>query len=195
MHWEQRPQCGSSLVCSCVCTNTCLACPLREMTVNGCPPRVPDFSKEPLMTSGLLLTSVAAQQTLTAQHDTEAEKVLPAPATSRRTFAQDDVLAVLAEIYDNNPSRQARQIEMSARLIADGGREIFVARDSLGNGGSDNAKNWETFSFKREIPLKDVLPGRYLLRIEARDRARTNDAPAATETVITVTSSRGAERF
>lgn len=150
--------------------------------------RVPDFKKDPLMVSGLLLTSLSAQQTVTAQHDAEAEKVLPAPATTRRTFAQNDVLGVLAEIYDNNPSRQARQIEMAARLIADSGREVFIARDAVPNGGSDAARNWETFSFKREIPLKDVAPGRYLLRIEARDRARTNDTPPAAETVITVTA-------
>jgi hypothetical protein len=33
-----------ALVCSCACTNVCLACPPRELTVYGCPPRVPNFS-------------------------------------------------------------------------------------------------------------------------------------------------------
>ena len=56
----------------------------------------PDFRKAPVMMSGLLLTALAAQQTVTAQHDAEADKLLPAPATTRREFSQSDVLAVLA---------------------------------------------------------------------------------------------------
>jgi VWFA-related protein len=150
--------------------------------------QVPDFRKDPVMVSGLLLTSVAAQQTLTAQHDAEAEKLLLAPATTRRTFPQSDVLAVLVDIYDNNTSTQPRTIDVAARLVTDSGRDLFTARDSLTNGGTDNAKVWNTYAFTRPIPLKDIPPGRYLLRIEARDRARTNEPPAASETVVTVTN-------
>ena len=149
--------------------------------------QVPDFKKDPVMMSGLLLTSLAAQQTVTAQHDAEAEKLLPGPATTRREFAQSDVLAVLADVYDNGVSTQPRMIDIAARLIAENGRDVFAAHDSLSNGGSDSTKNWNTFAFTKQIPLKGVPPGRYLLRIEARDRARAADAPAATETVLTVT--------
>jgi hypothetical protein len=49
------------------------------------------------------------------------------------------------------------------------------------------AGNASTFAFTKQIPLKNVAPGRYLLRIKARDRTSTPDAPAASETVITVT--------
>jgi hypothetical protein len=55
------------------------------------------------------------------------------------------------------------------------------AQHSLSNGGTDSAKSWNTYVFIRQIPLKDIPPGRYLLRVEARDRARTNVPPAASE--------------
>jgi hypothetical protein len=124
---------------------------------------------------------------LTAQHDAEAEKLLPAPATTRRDFQQSDVLAVLADIYDNTAPAQPRVIDVAARLVSESGRDVFAAHDSLVNGGADTSKNWTTFVLTKQIPLKDVPPGRYLLRIEARDRTRTGQAPAATETVISVT--------
>jgi VWFA-related protein len=149
---------------------------------------VPDFKKDPLMISGLMLTSLAARQAVTAQHDAEAEKLLPAPATARREFSQSDVLAILADIYDNSAAAQPRMIDLAARLVGDDGRDVFAAHDSLTNGGADSSKNWSTFAFTRQIPLKDVPPGRYLLRIEARDRARSADTPVARETAITVTN-------
>jgi VWFA-related protein len=150
--------------------------------------QVPDFRKDPVMVSGLLLTSLAAQQTLTAQHDAEVEKLLPAPATTRREFSKSDVLAVLADVYDNNTSTQPRMIDVAVRLVADSGRDAFAGHDSLSNGGPDKTKTWSTFVLTKQIPLKDIPPGRYMLRIEARDRTRTDQPPAATETVVTVTN-------
>jgi len=150
--------------------------------------QVPDFRKDPVMVSGLLLTSAAAQQTLTAQHDSEAEKLLPAPATTRREFSQSDVLAVLADVYDNSAPAQPRVIDIAARIVAENGRDQFAAHDSLTNGGTDASKNWTTFAFTKQIPLKDIPPGRYLLRVEARDRTRTDAPAAASETAITVTN-------
>ena len=149
--------------------------------------RVPDFTKDPLMLSGLLLSSSTAPEVLTAQHDPIGEKLLGAPATSRREFTQNETLALVTEIYDNMPAQQPRQIDISARLIGENGTEAFVARDSLAN-GSGGSQNWTAFDYAGHIPLKDVAPGRYLLRVEAQDRARTNGGkPAASETVITIT--------
>ena len=49
---------------------------------------VPDFRKEPVMLSGLLLTAGSAENAMTAQPDPAAAKLLPGPATSRRRFAR-----------------------------------------------------------------------------------------------------------
>ena len=92
--------------------------------------QVPDYSARGLAMSGLLLTDEAARQQFSPQPDDELPPgALPAPATSRRTFSQNDILSVFAEIYDNGSSRDARRIEVTTTL---GGRRwecgVLVAR-------------------------------------------------------------------
>ncbi len=149
---------------------------------------VPDFSKDPLMTSGLLVSSLpgpTSPDVLTPQRDPVSEKLLGAPPTSRRTFAQAETLAWMAEIYDNSLPKQPKQIDVSARLIDEAGRDAFASRDLLAN-GEGGAPKWQTFGYTGRIPLKDIAPGRYLLRIEAQDRSAASRQPAAAQTVITV---------
>jgi hypothetical protein len=69
---------------------------------------VPDFTREPLMMSGLL---VAGAPEVTPQRDPAAEKVLGGPPTSRREFNHGETLAWLTEIYDNASPQRPRQIE------------------------------------------------------------------------------------
>jgi len=149
---------------------------------------VPDFSKDPLMTSGLLVSSLpgpTSPDVLTPQRDPVSEKLLGAPPTSRRTFARAETLAWMAEIYDNSLPKQPKQIDVSARLIDEGGRDAFASRDLLANGEGGAAK-WQAFGYTGQIPLKDIAPGRYLLRIEAQDRGAATRQPAAAQTVIMV---------
>ena len=145
--------------------------------------QVPDFRKEPLMLSGLLLTASSAQAAMTAQPDPATAKLLPGPATSRRTFSQNDTLTVFAEIYDNISRQQTRQIDAAVSLISESGQEVFNAGETIANGGSQ-ASHWTMYTFLREVPLKAVPPGRYLLKTEAR--VRGNAPPVVRETLITV---------
>lgn len=160
---------------------------------------VPDFRKDPLMLSGLLLTATSANAAMTAQPDAAAPKLLPAPATTRRTFSQADALTVFAEIYDNSsrPSRgSGRQIDTIVALLSESGQEAFSARDTISNPstvlragpstalGAGGTGLWTAYGFAREIPLRDLAPGHYLLRVEAK--ARDNPAAAVRETLITV---------
>ena len=148
--------------------------------------QVPDFRKDPVMVSGLLLTSVAAQQTLTAQHDAEAEKLLPAPATTRREFSQSDVLAVLADIYDNTTSAQPRMIDVAARLW-----RTAAATSSPRTTRSPTAGRTARRPGRRSCSRSDSAEGRAAGALPAADRSARpharGPAPAATETVITVT--------
>jgi VWFA-related protein len=120
---------------------------------------VPDFGKEPLVLSGLLLTSVSAQQTPTAEPDPVASKVLPGAATSRRAFPSGDTLAVYAEAYANHTSGPS-QINVAVRLISDEGEEVFTAKDSMA--AANPSKIFSQFA------LEDLTPGDYLLRVEAQ---------------------------
>jgi hypothetical protein len=144
---------------------------------------VPDFRKDPLMLSGVLITASSAQTALTAMPDPAAPRLLPAPAVSRRTFARDDTLTVFAEIYDNSTSRQPGQVDTAVTLVAENGREVFRAGDIVANPASGGDR-WTTYALSRAIPLKELAPGRYLLTVEAK--ARGNARPAARETLITV---------
>jgi VWFA-related protein len=147
--------------------------------------QVPDFTKDPLMLSGLLISAPSSDQTPTAQPDPVVAKLLPGYATSRRDFLRSDTLSLLAELYDNSSSRQSRQIDTTVRLLAETGQDALVAHDSLTNTG--DAKRWDVYEYSKDIPLRDIAPGRYLLRVEAAVRGNQNGAkPVAQETVITV---------
>jgi VWFA-related protein len=150
--------------------------------------QVPDFRKEPLTLSGLQLTAPSARDALTALADPAASSLLPGPATSRRTFIRSDTLTVFAELYDHQTPKQARQIDTAVTLLSERGQEVFSARDVLSNGG-DSSKNWTAYGLTRDIPLKDVQPGRYLLRVEAQMRGSKDTPPAARETLLTVSGS------
>jgi VWFA-related protein len=143
--------------------------------------QVPDFRKDPLMLSGLLLAS-STQTSMAALPDPAAPKMLPAPATSRRTFAQAETLTVFAEIYDNGSRQQPRQIDTSATLTSESGQEVFNSKDLLTNPAT--SLGWTAYGWTSAIPLKSVAPGRYRLRLEAK--LRGNSGSAARETMITV---------
>jgi hypothetical protein len=147
--------------------------------------QVPDFNRQPLMLGGLLLTAPSAQQSFAAVPDPAVAKLLPGSATSRREFRQSDTLSLLSEIYDNSSSRQLRNIDTTVRLIGESGIEAFTARESLTNGGVDTQK-WDAFSYAKDIPLKALAPGRYLLRVEAEVRGLNSKDRPSIETVITV---------
>ena len=146
---------------------------------------VPDFTREPLMMGGLLVAALSSgAEVLTPQRDPTAEKLLGAPVTPRRSFDRSDSLAWSTEIYDNVP-KQPRQFDVSARLIDESGREVFVSRETLRN-GEGGAPKWQTFGYTGRIPLKDVPTGRYLLRVEAIDRSAASRQPVTAQTVMTV---------
>jgi hypothetical protein len=138
---------------------------------------VPDFRKDPLVLSGLLLTSVSAQGTPTAEPDAAVAKQLPGAATSRREFPAGDTLAVYAEAYVN--ATPLPQINVVVRVISEVGEEVFAAQDSMAPDTSGSANIFAQFA------LEDLPPGVYLLRVEAA-LAGSDRNTASRETLITV---------
>jgi VWFA-related protein len=148
---------------------------------------VPDFRKEKLMMGGLLVTAASSQVTPSIQPDPVVSKLLPAAATTRREFPPNDTLALYTEIYDNFSTRQGRRFDVAVRLISEDGKDRFVSRDEISNAATPTEKPWTIYGYPKQIPLKDVPPGRYVLRVEAQVRGNLEDAkPAVRETVITV---------
>ena len=127
---------------------------------------VPDFSDGELSMSGLLVTSVARFATPTLRPDPQLGNVLPGPPTASREFPADDDLTVFAEIYDNKMTK-ARDLDVTVRVRTDGGREVFqlatpVANDRVRAAGG-------VARSVTNVPLH-VLPGRYVVSIEAEPR-------------------------
>jgi hypothetical protein len=138
---------------------------------------VPDYQARGLAMSGLLLTDQAARAQFSPQLDEALPAgTLPAPATSRRIFNRNDVLSVFAELYDNLNSREAGAIEVVTNLVGEDGTARFSSRETLA-GSSPISK---------QISLKDMTPGRYVLRIEARALGG-GSKPVSRETSLTIT--------
>jgi VWFA-related protein len=148
---------------------------------------VPDFTRQRVSMSGLLLSAPSTQQTFTVQPDPVAAKVLPGAATSGRTFTKSDVLSLYAEVYENASNGPPRSIDVTTRLMDDAGRDVSTAHEVLERGATGAGDKSTTYAVRRELPLKDLAPGRYLLRVSAQLRGETGESGTVMrETSLTV---------
>ena len=146
--------------------------------------RVPDYNARGLAMSGLLLTDDAARLQFSPQPDDQLPAgTLPAPAISRRNFDRNSVISAFAEVYDTGASRDSRRLEVITTLVGEDGSPAFSSRESLA-GASAEVKS-SRIPIAKQIALKDVRPGRYVLRIEARLLGGGAN-PVARETPVTV---------
>ena len=143
---------------------------------------VPDFAKEPLAMSGLALTSASSSQVPTAGVDPLLKELLPAPPTTSREFQTRDELALMTEVYDN-VGPQSHKVEITATLRADDGRVVFKTSEERASselGGKPGG-----YGYAARIPLKDVKPGLYVLRVDARS-SLGKEASTAREVLLRV---------
>ncbi|MGE5357669.1 MAG: VWA domain-containing protein [Bacteroidales bacterium] len=126
---------------------------------------VPDFTKPSLAMSGIVLTSSRAGAVPTPRPDEELRKALPGPPTTARWFTPSDELALLAEVYDNRAT-QPHKVAIATTIRADDGRTVFRhddERQSSELGGKNGG-----YGYTARVPLKELAPGAYVLRVEAR---------------------------
>ncbi len=126
---------------------------------------VPDFSKAPLLLSGITMTSVSAGRVPTANPDEQLKDVLPAAPTAIRDFSRNDTLALFAEVYDNQTSARHR-VTITCSVLTDDGRVVFTASDERSSDELLGKKG--AYGYTREVALSEFAPGRYVLRIEGR---------------------------
>ena len=139
---------------------------------------VPDFSKQPLSMSGLAITSAMSGTAPTIRPKDPLEKLLPGPLSSYREFSTGDELAFFAEVYDT--IKEAHKVEIAATVKAEGGQTVFQTReerDSSERGGGAGG-----YGFQARVPLKDMAPGLYVLRVEAT--ARVGDRNTTAQEVV-----------
>ena len=126
---------------------------------------VPDFSKSPLLVSGIAITSRSAARTPTANPDSQLKDVLPGPPTANREFPRGDTLAVFAEVYDNQPAPPHR-VSIASSIVTDDGRELFAAADERSSDELQGKKGG--YGYTRELQLGELPPGRYVFRLTAK---------------------------
>jgi VWFA-related protein len=142
---------------------------------------VPEFAKAPLSMSSLALTSAMSGIAPTVRPKDPLEKLLPGPLSSYREFTPEDEIALFAEVYDT--IKQAHKVEIAATVMAEGGQTVFQTREERDS--SELAGSSGGYGFQTRVPLKNVAPGLYVLRVEAT--ARVGDRQVVTrETVFRV---------
>jgi VWFA-related protein len=148
---------------------------------------VPDFTKTPLILSGVSLTSSAAAAAVTRQLGGDLlGDVLPHPPTASRTFAPDETLVLYAEVYENLRTTAPHPIFMTTELRGDDGRIVRMVSEQRAS--SDPQRKSGGYAFAPRLSLEDVPPGQYLLHVETRSgaggRAVTREIPLRVQSRI-----------
>ncbi len=127
---------------------------------------VPDFAKDPLTMSGIVLTSVTSSSWPVGKADEQMRKALPAQPTALRAFPRDDEVALFAEVYDNRVL-VPHQVDIISTVLSYEGRVLFKTQEERSSievaGGSRAA-----YGYMARIPLRDIPPGAYVLNVRAR---------------------------
>jgi VWFA-related protein len=134
---------------------------------------VPDFVKAPFSISGVVLTSPINAQLPTVHTDEQLRGVLPGHAVAARAFAQNDEVALFAEVYDNQGGTP-HKVDITTSVTTDEGKVMFTAnetRDSSDLGGKTGGYGYTT-----RIPLRDLEVGSYVLTVSAKTRLGNADA-------------------
>ena len=149
---------------------------------------VPDFAKLPFSMSGLVMTSASAVQLPTVKADEQFKPMMPGSPVARRAFPQNDEIVLFTEVYDNSGT-SPHKVDITTTVTTDEGKVLFKTdetRDSADLGGKRGG-----YGYTSRVPMRDLAPGSYVLKVEAKSRlGKTN--PVAREVEFTVTAAGAA---
>jgi VWFA-related protein len=129
---------------------------------------VPDFYRAPLTMSGIALTSASAVLAPTALPKNPLADFLPGPLVTMREFERRDELALFAEFYENVSNAPPHKLDITTTVRAEGGRVVTEATDTRSSTELQGASGG--YGFMARLPLKDLEPGVYVIRVEGRSR-------------------------
>lgn len=139
---------------------------------------VPDFGKAPLTISGIALMSATTSRIPTPPPGKDFFDVLRDVPTARREFSRDDTLGFVVEVYDNRASTP-HTVTITSTVTSDTG--TVLAKGSDVRRSDEIGKDGGGYDYAQKLPLKNVAPGRYVLRIEAHSSLA--DMPAVVREV------------
>jgi hypothetical protein len=131
---------------------------------------VPDFTKEPLIMSGVVIGSSATSQIMTVNGKTAFMSTLPGNVTSTRVFDAGDTLGIYVEAYENLGDATPHTVDLTAELRAEGGTVVRQASDQRSSKELEGTRGG--YGFAAQLPLNDIAPGLYVLHVEARANIR-----------------------
>ena len=129
---------------------------------------VPDFSKEPLTMSGIVMASAAGGRMTTVKPDDELKAVLPGPPAARREFARGDELALFAEVYDND-LKAPHTVGITTTVVSEDGKSVFTTAEERQSGDLQGKAGG--YGHQARFSTKDFAPGTYVLTVEAVSHA------------------------
>jgi VWFA-related protein len=128
---------------------------------------VPDYSKGALSMSGVVLSSMTASGMPTARPDEQLRDVLPGAPIALRTFPRSDIVALFAEVYDADGDKP-HKVDIASTVTSDTGQVVFKADEERDS--ADLAGKRGGYGYMTKIPMKDLPPGAYVLKVEAKSR-------------------------
>jgi VWFA-related protein len=135
---------------------------------------VPDFTKAPLVMSGIALTAASAGQAPTVKPKDPLGDFLPGPPTAAREFDRGDLLVLFAEFYENVRNAPVHQLDFRAELRAEGGRVVQAVTDERSSTELQGTSGG--YGFQARLPLENVEPGLYVIHVEGRSRSNQDSA-------------------
>ena len=122
---------------------------------------VPDFAKEPLSLSGVVLSTTPTGAV--APRDALAN-IIPVVPTSQRTFSRTDHVSAFVRLYEGGKAPLA-PVSLHMRIVNDQDEAILDTPETLSADRFD--ANTRAADQRVDVPLDRLAPGRYLLTIEA----------------------------
>jgi VWFA-related protein len=127
---------------------------------------IPDFTKDPLILSGVSIGSAATARIMTMNTKTPFAASLPGNITSVREFETGDTVGIYAEAYENLKNTSPHTVDLVAELRAEGGAAVRKVSEERSSKELEGTRGG--YGFAAQLPLNDVAPGIYVIHIEAR---------------------------
>ena len=125
---------------------------------------VPDFNRDQLSLSGLVMTSAMAAAIPTPRPDPELAALLRYPPSGSREFTQADTLSAFFVVY-HKPMNTVGSIDIITTIAADVGQVHMRKETNVPDLVLRGAPNG--YGSIVAFPLTDLAPGAYLLRVQA----------------------------
>jgi VWFA-related protein len=151
---------------------------------------VPEFAKEPLVLSSLVLTSATANLVPTTGPLELLKDALPGPPTMARAFRAGDTLGLVADIYDRE--KTPHTLDIVTTLTAADGSVAYRSADERSSAALKDAGPGAAVLHTALVPLKDVAPGTYTLRVTATSRMGKKPPTAERAIRVDVVGASGA---